>query len=496
MSRKREQLFSDFSSISYEEWKAKIEKDLKGKASFRDLFRHTDDGLEIAPFYRKEDVPEDRAIPGEAPYRRGIGMTGNAWEVRQEFSLQQPAEELARKCRMAVEGGAEALVFRGSFFEMDRKALLVILKDLSLDQVALHFKDLEHPLKGYRELLEALQELDVDPRTQQGSLEGDPLGKALMRGEWLEGEEKDMEALSDLLASSLKNAPACRMIGVDGQLIREAGGSVVQQVAYGLSMGNDYVAYLTEQGHSIDDVSASVQFNFTTGPDFFMEIAGLRAFRILWSKVVEQYNPEHECSRAAYITVADPVWNKTIYDPYVNMVRSAIEAMAAVFGNADAITVRPFDHFFRSPDDFSDRIARNTHHLMKEEAHLDKIADPGGGSYYIEQLTDKIAEKAWAVFQETEAAGGFRKVMEKGGVQEAIGRMAAIRRKAVEDNSLVLLGVNKYPNEEEKPEKPVWLDPFRLGRVKAKGGEFPAVLPWRAAEDLEKERLPEEKVGA
>jgi methylmalonyl-CoA mutase len=214
-------------------------------------------------------------------------------------------------------------------------------------------------------------------------------------------------------------------------------------------MGNEYMAILTDRGIEPGMAASKIRFSFSIGSNYFFEIARLRAARLLWSVITDKYNPADRASCRMEIHCTTGRWNKTMYDPYVNMLRTQTEAMSATLGGTDSLTVEPFDAAFRKPDRFSERIARNQQLLLKEEAYFDKVADPAGGSYYIEKLTRLIAENAWDLFIETEGNGGFIESLKSGSIQGRIRESAKRKRNDVASRKEILLGTNQYPDLKE-----------------------------------------------
>ena len=285
------------------------------------------------------------------------------------------------------------------------------------------------------------------------------------------------------------------MFKPSGTIFSNAGAGPATELAYTLSLGNEYMAYLTSKGLKPDYAASKIGFSFGIGPDFFPEIAKLRAARMLWAVIVKGYGPHNDASTLMHIHSVTGRWNKTLYDPFVNMLRTQTEAMAAVTGGADTITVEPFDVIFREPDNFSERIARNQQLLLMEESHLDKVADPGAGSYYIEELTSLIAGEAWKIFLETENEGGFLAAMQKGVIQNKINTISASRRSDVGKRREILLGTNQYPDfrEQNAPRA----DAGRLFNDdnQSPDDQVKRIIPSRGAEEFEKLRLATERSG-
>jgi len=261
-----------------------------------------------------------------------------------------------------------------------------------------------------------------------------------------------VESGLDYLASLTREAaffPFLKTIRVNASNFTNAGADIVKELALGLSMGNEYMTRLTERGISSDLAASKICFTFGIGSNYFFEIAKLRAARLLWTLIISEWKPEKDESTIMDINCITSRWNKTVFDPYVNLLRTQTEAMSAVLGGTDSLTVDPFDMVFRQPDEFSERIARNQQLLLKEEAYFDKTADPAGGSWYIEKLTHLIAENAWKLFIEIEDKGGFLTSLKNGCIQKSVSESAEIRKADIVGKKEILLGTNKYPDVNE-----------------------------------------------
>ncbi|NTV47562.1 MAG: methylmalonyl-CoA mutase small subunit, partial [Chlorobiales bacterium] len=276
---------------------------------------------------------------------------------------------------------------------------------------------------------------------------------------------------------------------VSSEPYHNAGATVVQELAITLAVANEYVSRLTDLDLSVDEITSRMQFSFAIGSSYFMEIAKLRAARLLWSQIVSAYNPSSADTAKMQIHAVTSSWNMTVYDPYVNMLRATTEAMSAAVGGADVLTVRPFDAIYKTPDTISCRIARNVQHLLKGESYLDKVVDPASGSYLLESLTDTVAREAWKAFQDIEAAGGFMAALKSGKIQKDIEAVRQKREENLATRKEILLGVSQYPNLSEKMvdklEKP---EP-----APAVGGKIQPLKPYRGAYAFESLRLATER---
>lgn len=282
----------------------------------------------------------------------------------------------------------------------------------------------------------------VDAEKCYGSVNYDAFKKPLVKGkensEWVEGAAAVLKAGQAL--------PNYRVLAVNAFLFNNAGAYISQELGYALAWGNELMAKLTEAGFTADEVAKKIKFNLGISSNYFMEIAKFRAARWLWAEIVAAYKPACECACKMVAHAQTSEWNMTVYDAHVNLLRSQTEAMSAALAGVDSITVRPFDKIYQTPDDFSERIARNQQLLLKEECHLDKVVDPSAGSYYVEVLTNSLADVAWKLFLEVEEKGGFSVAVNAGEIQNAVNASNVARKKAVATRREILLGSNQYPN--------------------------------------------------
>lgn len=283
-----------------------------------------------------------------------------------------------------------------------------------------------------------------------GAIETDPLGEWLRTGSLPVALAQLYDEMAVLTSWATSHAPGLQTVAVHGDLFHNAGGSAVQELAFSVAAGAEYLRELLSRNLAIDDIAPRLRFTFALGPNFFMEIAKLRAARMLWSKVVGEFGGGEEAQKMR-IHARTSIWNKTIYDPYVNLLRATTEAFSGIAGGCGSLHVGAFDEPAGMPSDFSRRIARNTQIILKEEGHLDRVIDPAGGSWYVETLTRQVAEKAWKLFQEVEALGGMFRALEKGFPQEHISEAAKKRAENVAKRKDKIIGTNIYPNLQEEP---------------------------------------------
>ena len=326
------------------------------------------------------------------------------------------------------------------------------------------------------------------------TVSADPLGRLAANGKLCVTVDEGLDYLADLVRESSKTR-GIKCLEPSGTLFSNAGAGPVAELAYTLSLGNEYLAALTERGINAATAAGAMKFTFGIGPDFFPEIAKLRAARMLWAEIVKAWGPENEEAGKMHIHSVTGRWNKTLFDPYVNMLRTQTEAMSAVLGGAESITVEPFDTVFRSADNFSERIARNQQLLLMEEAHLDKVADPGAGSYYIEELTAMTAREAWNLFLEIENEGGFLAALRKGIIQKRLSESAATRKADMAKRKEILLGTNQYPDFREKKSPEHDNEKLFTERTPFSDEEVKPIIPARGADEFEKLRLATERSG-
>lgn len=484
MADKYQKLFSEFEPVSTQAWEAKIIADLKGRDYERALVWRTCEGINIRPYYRRENLEGLdylNTLPGEFPYVRGNKKTGNDWFIRQEIHVKNSVEA-NKKVHSVLGKGVNSLGFSFDCKTKITKAdLAILLKDICLEAIETNFicgcDNCNSAIPFAKFVLEGKE----DTEKIIGSSMLDPIGSFVLKGKLNRSDFDEMKKAVEKTAS----LPHFRVIGVHGKYFANSGASIVQELAFALSQGTEYLSKLTDAGLNIDKVAGNIKFNFGIGNNYFMEIAKLRAARLLWAQIVTAFDPESTESAKMIVHSETNTYNKTFYDPYVNMLRTQTEAMSAALGGADSITVLPFNAIFDEPGEFSERIARNQQILLKEEAHLDKVADPGAGSYYIENLTASLAEHAWNLFLQVQEKDGFIQAFRDGFIQNEIKATTAKRDSNVAFRRENLLGVNQFPNftETVKEEYPEWV--FKAADLTAEGAEVETLKLYRAARSFE-----------
>ncbi len=494
---KKEKLFEKFPPVSTDRWMEKVTADLKGADFKKKLVWKTRDGIEVMPFYRQEDLARLQHkgfLPGDYPYVRGNKISDNTWLVRQNITVRDYHEANLRALDLLMKGVTSLGFIIADPETINVENISLLLNGIHCESVEINFVSAGRARELFAALESALWASHTDMNNVHGSIAADPLGRLMANGKLCVTVEEGLEYLADIVTES-ESLPGLRCVQPSGTLFSNAGAGPATELAYTLSLGNEYMAYLTSKGLKPDYAASKIGFSFGIGPDFFPEIAKLRAARMLWAVIVKGYGPHNDASTLMHIHSVTGRWNKTLYDPFVNMLRTQTEAMAAVTGGADTITVEPFDVIFREPDNFSERIARNQQLLLMEESHLDKVADPGAGSYYIEELTSLIAGEAWKIFRETENEGGFLAAMQKGVIQNKINTISASRRSDVGKRREILLGTNQYPDfrEQNAPRA----DAGRLFNDdnQSPDDQVKRIIPSRGAEEFEKLRLATERSG-
>lgn len=483
-----EKLFNEFEPVSTEKWEEVIQKDLKGADYERKLVWKTDEGFKVRPYYRAEDLEHItylNALPNEFPYVRGTKVDHNAWEIVQEVKEADLTAANKIACE-AVNGGATTLVLnvRNVQTTQDWKTLLC---GIDLNKVGIQMKNaLSYP-DVVKTWLAYLEEQNIDKKAVKGGLTFDVLAYCLRHTRFYASQESDMQQAIELIELT-KDMPHFKVVNVQGIMIHNGGSTLVQELGYALGIANEYLAFATAHGLTVDQMAEKMEFTLSISSNYFMEIAKLRAFRLLWATMLEAYQPADNRGYQVRINSVASMWNMTIYDPYVNMLRNTTEAMSAAIGGADTIALNPFDVAYKATDEFSRRISRNTQIILKEESYFDKVVDPAAGSYYIENLTDSLAENAWKLFQSVENDGGMAKLILDGTIQKAIEASCQIRNMNLATRKSILLGTNQYPNINEQMADKMGVEDEK---------EVPAGLKnYRGASAFEALRLATEKYAA
>lgn len=497
MSEKKLNLLNDFPAVSTEEWMNKVTADLKGADFAKRLVWKTNEGFNVMPFYRAEDIAGSaitKAAPGKFPYVRGTKQN-NDWFVRQNIELTD-ARLANKKALDVLNKGVNSLGFEIDKKDLNADFIATLLNGINAEIVELNFRTCSrHTVDLVNLLSDYFASKAFDVLKLQGSINFDPINSMLVRGKNLTKDE--ITVLAQAAAQAAVKLPFYRVVNVNAVSLNNAGAYASQELGYALAWGNDYLSMMIDAGVDKSLAAKKIKFNFGVGSNYFMEIAKFRAAKWLWAMIVEAYQPLCRrdncpetvngicyCAGKMRIHAVTSQYNKTIYDAHVNLLRTQTEAMSASLGGVHSMTVLPFDSTYASSDEFSERIARNQQLLLKEESNFDKINDAAGGSYYIETLTQQLAEQAWKLFLEVEEGGGFYASVQSGKVQQALKATASARLKSVSSRKEVLLGTNQFPNANE-----VAAAKIKSGKKEHAHKEVELLQPVRAAEEFEALRL-------
>jgi len=471
-----EPLLAGFPPVSRETWKAQVEAELKGAPFDKKMLTTTYEGITLQPIYRREDVAglsHIDSLPGFGPFVRGSsasGVVGHAWHVSQEIATPDAAgfNDAARSglergltalnvvVDRATRNGAdpdwapEAEIGSGGLSVALLGDVRTALREVDLAKVPLYVRSGASGMPVAALIVALARERGEDLARLRGCIEVDPLGVLAHEGrlaQSLDSAYREMAALTGWAAAA---APGLQTVCVHTRPWHEAGGSAVHELGFGLATALEYVRALTGRGLDLEVVAPRLRFAFTVGEQFFTEIAKLRAARMLWARLVAVLGGTPSAQRAT-LHVRTSLFNKTVYDPYVNMLRTTVEAFAGVLGGCDSLQVGAFDEVVRTPDAFSQRIARNQQLVLRDECQLTRVADPAGGSWYVESLTAELAGRAWAMFQEIEKRGGMAKALQTAWPQGEVAKVAKDRLTNVARRRDSIIGTNAYANLAEKP---------------------------------------------
>ena len=452
MSKKS--LFSEFESVSSKQWKQKIQFELKG-ADYNDtLIWNSPENIKVKPFYHQDDLQDIFPVNTKATEFK---ICQNIFVYDLEKSIERALESISR--------GAESIRFS---IEDETIDVAKLLEKLPLESCTIYF-NLDFISIEFVSKIEAI----AQKRNAKIYCNLDPIGQLAKEGNWFKTKEKDnFETLNSLSKIVFKSS----IISVDGSLYQNSGANIVQQIAYSLAHANEYL-------NRISIINQPIVFQISVGTNYFFEIAKLRALRILFHLIAKEYNPNLEC----HLLVSPTKRNKTIYDYNVNMLRTTTECMSAIIGGADAIANLPYDALYHKDNEFGDRIARNQLLVLKNESYFDKVNNPADGTYYIESITNQLAEKALALFKDIEENGGFLKQLNEGIIKRKIQESAEKEQELFDSGKEVLLGTNKYPNKDNKMKHDLELFPFV--KVKPRKTLITPIIERRLAEKMEQERL-------
>ena len=477
-----EKLFKDFPPVSTRQWEEQIQKDLKGADYEKKLVWRTSEGFAVRPYFREEDLkdlPYLDTVPGQQPYLRGTG-TENNWLIRQGFSVKGSLKEVNARVLNALNRGVESIGFRlDKEKDYSEKDMATLLAGVYLPAVEISFEGVtcKRPqIAGA--FLKYLKSEGTDPSQIRARFEFNPLGEAFAGGHNPSGAELDV---LKTIIEDCREYPNIRVTCVRGYDFRNSGSGIVQELAFSMAMGSEYIRLLKEKGMEPSIAARSIHFHTGIGSHYFLEIAKFRAARVFWSRMVKEQSIGEPEDQKIRLHATTNFWNQTAYDMYVNLLRGTTQAMSAAIAGVDSLEVIPFDRVVNEGNDFSDRLARNIQNILKEEAHFDRVTDPAAGSYYVENLTHSILAESEKICKQLLEKGGFSSETGRLWVMETIRAARERSLKNLASRKETLVGVNQYPDAAAKA-------PAILSEV--------AEEKWiRAAAPFEKLRLETEKAS-
>lgn len=447
-------LFQEFDAVSAAQWKQKIQVDLKGADYNQTLVTATREGIDITPFYHRENFGETQAIATKT----------TTWKVTQRIVVSH-ASDANETIKDVLARGAESVLLH---ITNEQLSIAEVLADIELASVPVHITT-DFLSVSYCAEVHAFAKANGASIT----LGVDLIGNLASTGNWFDNLTKDHEALEEILKFDGFES----VLTVHAALYQNAGATMVQQLAYALAHANEYL------NHFGSKITHKIVFNVAVGTHYFFEIAKLKALRQLWNVLAKEYDVATNC-----IIIASPsIRNKTLYDYNVNMLRTTTECMSAVLGGADFVYNLPYDALYHQPNEFGDRISRNQLRILKDESYFDKTDNPTEGSYYIENITKQLAEKALTLFKDIEANGGFLQQLKAGTIQRKLKESAAKEQAQFDEGKEILLGTNKYPNPEDRMKANLEISPFP--KKEARKVLLEPIRPKRLAATLEQKRL-------
>ena len=484
------------------DWDAAAAREVRGK----DIVTHTPEGIEVRPVYTAEDVEGiDPGLPGFAPFTRGpyaSMYTGRPWTIRQYagFSTAEESNAFYRRNLAAGQKGLsvafDLATHRGYDSDHPRvvgdvgKAGVAIdtLEDMKIlfDGIPLGEMSVSMTMNGavlpvMAFYIVAAEEQDVPQDKLTGTIQNDILKEFAVRNTYIYPPAPSMRIVADIIQYCSAHMPKFNSISISGYHMHEAGATAVQELAFTLADGMDYVRAARAKGLDVDHFAPRLSFFFGIGMNFFMEVAKLRAARLLWHRIMTGFGATSGKSTMLRTHCQTSGVSLTEQDPYNNIMRTTIEAMAAVLGGTQSLHTNSFDEAVALPTDFSARIARNTQLVLAEESGLTNVADPLGGSYYVEALTAELADRAWALIEEVEALGGMTQAVAEGMPKRCIEEAAAARAARVDRGETVIVGVNRYRLGEESH-----LDILQIDNDKVRAGQIARIARTRAERDTAK----------
>ena len=485
-------------------WRALATKELKG-ADPESLSWHTLEGIKVKPLYTAADVaglPQMGEVPGVAPFTRGVKATmyaGRPWTIRQYagFSTAEESNAFYRKALAAGQQGVsvafDLATHRGYDSDHPRvvgdvgkagvaidsvEDMKILFNGIPLDKVSVSMTMNGAVIPILANFIVTGEEQGVDRAALSGTIQNDILKEFMVRNTYIYPPEPSMRIIADIIEFTSAEMPKFNSISISGYHMQEAGANLVQELAFTLADGREYVRAAIARGMNVDDFAGRLSFFFAIGMNFFMETAKLRAARMLWTRIMQEFNPQKTGSLMLRTHCQTSGVSLQEQDPYNNVIRTAYEAMAAALGGTQSLHTNALDEAIALPTEFAARIARNTQLILQEETGITHVIDPLAGSYYVESLTHELAEKAWALIEEVEAMGGMTKAVASGMPKLRIEESAARRQAAIDRGDEVIVGVNKYKLAKQDP-----IDILDIDNVAVREAQVARLKTTRAGRD-------------
>lgn len=452
-----ENLFDEFHPLSSKQWKQRIQFELNGADYNESLVWNSPEDIKVKPFYHRDEFDKNWVSKTKA----------TEFKICQNIYVQDIFKSNLRAIEI-LNKGAESLIFT---INNDQVNVEKLLENIDLKKTNIYF-NFEFLSKEFVEKIDAIAK-------QNNALiycNLDPIGHLAKDGNWFKTSEKDNFQTLELLSKSTHNLS---LISINCSLYQNAGANLVQQIAYSLSHANEYF-------NRISTLHKPIVFQIAVGSNFFFEIAKLRALRLLFNLIAQEYNPNLEC----HLIVSPTKRNKTLYDYHVNILRTSTECMSAIIGGANAVTNLTFDHLYQKDNEFSRQLALDQLLILKNESNFDKVDNPADGSYYIENLTHQLAEKALHLFKDIEKQGGFLKLLNDGIIKKKIQESANKEQELFDSKKEILVGTNKFINSKDSMKNKLELYPFL--KINPRKTLIKPIIETRLAEKTEQNRLKEE----
>jgi len=498
---------NEFKNAQLEDWMRAAQKSAPG-GNVEALNWKTPDGISVKPLYTAADtaaLPYANTLPGFEPFLRGPQATMYSvrpWTIRQYagFSTAEESNAFYRKA-LAAGGQGVSVAFdlathRGYDSDHPRvtgdvgkagvaidsvEDMKILFDQIPLDKVSVSMTMNGAVLPVLAGYVVAAEEQGVSQDKLSGTIQNDILKEFMVRNTYIYPPEPSMKIIGDIIEYTAKNMPKFNSISISGYHMQEAGANQALEMAFTLADGKEYVKTAIAKGMDVDDFAGRLSFFWAVGMNFYLEIAKMRAARLLWCRIMKGFEAKNPKSLMLRTHSQTSGWSLTEQDPYNNVVRTTIEAMAAVFGGTQSLHTNSFDEAIALPTEFSSRIARNTQLIIQEETHITNVIDPWAGSYMMESLTQEMADKAWAIIEEVEAMGGMTKAVDSGWAKLKIEAAAAEKQARIDSGKDVIVGVNKYKLAKEDP-----IDILAIDNVKVRDGQIDRLKKIRASRDKAK----------